>query len=236
MLPYRPAWINGAAPRAARGLLTRLAYIAWRMRATLAPIAGLCLLVLGGCDSPSRMSGFGYQLLHPQRDDPAAAMAAAEPAARPAEASDPVTTGSLSSGTGGPGAAEPAGPRGRDDELARGKTEFGAGHYAAAERHFRRAAERHPENVEAWLGLAATCDQQRRFGEADRAYDRAVDLLGPTPEILNNRGYSYMLRGDYERARQTLLDARAKDPESPYIKNNLDLLESKARKAKATAR
>ena len=42
-----------------------------------------------------------------------------------------------------------------------------------------------------------------------------------------------MLRGDYRRARATLLAAKSKDPASPYIKNNLDLLEQSQRKAKA---
>ena len=42
-----------------------------------------------------------------------------------------------------------------------------------------------------------------------------------------------MLRGDYVRARQTLRIAQAKDPSSPYIKNNLELLEKSARSGKA---
>jgi Flp pilus assembly protein TadD len=42
-----------------------------------------------------------------------------------------------------------------------------------------------------------------------------------------------MLRGDYRRARAMLLAARAKDPASPYIANNLRLLDESAAKAKA---
>jgi Flp pilus assembly protein TadD len=42
-----------------------------------------------------------------------------------------------------------------------------------------------------------------------------------------------MLRGDYRRARTTLLAARQKDPSSPYIKSNLELLEQSQRDAKA---
>ena len=34
-----------------------------------------------------------------------------------------------------------------------------------------------------------------------------------------------MLRGDYGRARTTLLAAQAKDPANPYIQNNLQMLE-----------
>ena len=54
----------------------------------------------------------------------------------------------------------------------------------------------------------------------------------PTPEILNNQGFSYILRGDYRRARETLLAAQAKDPDNPYIKNNLRC----SRRATARAR
>ena len=42
-----------------------------------------------------------------------------------------------------------------------------------------------------------------------------------------------MLRGDYRRAREILLAARAKDPKSSYIANNLRLLDAAERKAKA---
>mgnify|MGYP001765694532 CR=1 FL=1 len=52
-------------------------------------------------------------------------------------------------------------------------------------------------------------------------------------EILNNKGYSYILRGDYARARRTLLAAQAKDPANPFIKNNLELLNKSAARGKA---
>ena len=72
----------------------------------------------------------------------------------------------------------------------------------------------------------------KRFDLADRAYAQAIRLVGATPEIMNNQGFSYMLRGDYGRARSTLLAAQAKDPASPYIQNNLQMLEQAARKKK----
>ena len=54
--------------------------------------------------------------------------------------------------------------------------------------------------------------------------------IGPTPEFLNNRGYSYLLRGDLRRASQDLSEAQAKDPENEKIRNNLATLEARARK------
>src|SRR5436853_176617 len=87
-------------------------------------------------------------------------------------------------------------------------------------------------DAEAWLGLAAAYDRLKRFDLADRAYTQAVRLIGPTPDIMNNQGFSYLLRGDYGRARSMLLAAQAKDPKSPYIANNIRLLEESAHKAK----
>jgi Flp pilus assembly protein TadD len=42
-----------------------------------------------------------------------------------------------------------------------------------------------------------------------------------------------MLRGNYRLARATLLAAQTKDPNSPFIKNNLELLAETQRNAKA---
>ena len=119
------------------------------------------------------------------------------------------------------------------DDLSVGKRHFREGNFGLAERYFRRAAEKAPGNAnrdaEAWLGLAATYDRLRRFELADRGYAQVLKILGPTPEVLNNLGYSYLLRGDYRRARIKLAAARDLDPTNPYIQNNLDLLDHDVR-------
>jgi Flp pilus assembly protein TadD len=120
-----------------------------------------------------------------------------------------------------------------NDDLSLGKKYFRAADFGLAERHFRRAVELHPRDLESWIGLAASYDRLRRFDRADRAYDQAVKIAGPTPEILNNIGYSLMLRGDYRRARETLMQAQAQDPGNPYVRNNLELLEASLRNGKA---
>jgi tetratricopeptide (TPR) repeat protein len=120
-----------------------------------------------------------------------------------------------------------------NDDLSIGKKYFHQGSYGLAERHFRKAVELHGRDAESWVGLAASYDRLRRFDLADRAYGQAIKLIGATPEIMNNQGFSYMLRGDYGRARTTLLSAQAKDPKSLFIANNLRLLEASARKSKA---
>ena len=115
------------------------------------------------------------------------------------------------------------------DDLTLGKEHFRARHYGLSEMHFRRAVERAKGDAEAWLGLAASYDQLKRFKLADRAYAQAFRLMGPTPEFLNNRGYSYLLRGDLMPASQDLSEALALDPEDERIRNNLQALEARAR-------
>ena len=120
-----------------------------------------------------------------------------------------------------------------NDDLSRGKRQYRIGNYGLAENSFRHAVELHPRDAEAWLGLAASYDRLRRFDLADRAYAQAIRIVGPKVAILNNQGYSYMLRGDYRRARATLLKAQRLDPKNKYVANNLRLLQRSARLGKA---
>ena len=119
------------------------------------------------------------------------------------------------------------------DDLQLGKKYFRSNNFGLAEKAFRNAVQKHPRDAEAWVGLAASYDRLRRFDLADRAYGEAVRLIGPTVEILNDQGFSYMLRGDYARARQKLEQARARDPRNPYVLANLQLLDQSIRERKA---
>jgi hypothetical protein len=119
------------------------------------------------------------------------------------------------------------------DDLQLAKKYFRTNNYGLAEKAFRSAVEKHPRDAEAWVGLAASYDRLRRFDLADRAYQEAVRIVGPTVEILNNEGFSYMLRGDYARAHKKLQEAEAKDPANPYVAANMRLLEESYREGKA---
>jgi Flp pilus assembly protein TadD len=181
--------------------------------------AAACLLLLGGCESSTRLGDSNPEASQGVASEP-------EPAVTGSVRKSPADAKPETVAKGSPGKAS-------ESELALGKKQFGAGKFAAAERHFRRALELEPRDLEAWLGLAACYDNLRRFKLADRAYDEAVKIAGPTAEILNNRGYSYLLRGDYPRAREALSEAQGKDPANAYIKNNLELLEASVHKNKA---
>jgi Flp pilus assembly protein TadD len=108
--------------------------------------------------------------------------------------------------------------------LDKAKEYFRRGEYGLAERYYRQAIEERHNNVEAWLGLAASYDHLKRFDEADKAYKAVTSLIGNTPTVLNNLGYHYMLKGDLAAAEKALQEAQRRDPNNPYIKNNLVLL------------
>jgi Flp pilus assembly protein TadD len=116
-----------------------------------------------------------------------------------------------------------------DEPLRLGIEHFNRGHFGIAEKYFRDAVEKAPKDASAWLGLAASDDRLGRFDLADRAYFSAVRLGGETTAILNNRGYSYMLRGDLVTARRYFLKALEKEPGNPTILNNLKLLDGSHR-------
>jgi tetratricopeptide (TPR) repeat protein len=113
-----------------------------------------------------------------------------------------------------------------DEPLALGIEHFNRGHYGLAERYFRDAVEKGPRDVTAWVGLAACYDRIGRFDLADRAYRAAIRLAGETTQILNNQGYSYMLRGNLVAARRKFLKAYEREPNDPTVLNNLKLLNS----------
>ncbi len=119
-----------------------------------------------------------------------------------------------------------------DDYLRMGKVNFRARAYGLAEENFRKAVEVTPKDTEAWLGLAASYDQLRRFDLADKAYERVLALDGKNAIVLNNAGYSQLLRGNLAAARRLLLKAYEIDPENPYIANNIALLSESGRSLK----
>jgi tetratricopeptide (TPR) repeat protein len=101
-----------------------------------------------------------------------------------------------------------------------------SGDYGLAEQHYRRAVEATRQNGSAWIGLAASYDRLGRFDLADLAYRHAIRLEGENYIILNNRGYSYLLRGDVRRARRLLERAMLLAPGDPTIANNIAVMDA----------
>ncbi len=111
-----------------------------------------------------------------------------------------------------------------ESDLVAGKAQFREANYGLAEKHFRKAVELRADNSEAWMGLAASYDQLGRFDFADRAYDQLLQVAGRRPEILNNMGYSQLLRGNKKKARTLLTEARNGMADPTVVEANLALL------------
>jgi Flp pilus assembly protein TadD len=111
-----------------------------------------------------------------------------------------------------------------DEPVRMGLEQFNRGSYGLSQRYFKDAVEKAPKDVTAWVGLAASYDRLRRFDLADQAYRQAIRLGGETVQVLNDQGYSYMLRGDLSAARRKFQKAYALDPTNITIVNNLELL------------
>jgi Flp pilus assembly protein TadD len=114
-----------------------------------------------------------------------------------------------------------AAPISADEHAQKGRLYLDKGLYGLAETEFRASLELKSRNPEAWLGLAASYDNLRRFDLADRAYRQVSKLLGVSAVVLNNEGYSQLMRGNLKKARVLFLKAQQKDPLNPMIARNL---------------
>jgi Tfp pilus assembly protein PilF len=111
-----------------------------------------------------------------------------------------------------------------DQPVRLGIQRFYEGNFGLAQHYFQDAVEKSSGDVTAWIGLAASYDRLGRFALADRAYAAAAKLEGDTPRLLNNEGYSYMLRGDLKAARAKFQAALKLEPSNQTTLNNIRLL------------
>jgi Flp pilus assembly protein TadD len=80
----------------------------------------------------------------------------------------------------------------------------------------------------AWNARAIAADWQLDWATADRAYARAEELAPPNAQVLNNKGWSLLLRGEWTAALQLLSRAATLAPLDDRIAANLDLARSAA--------
>ena len=115
-----------------------------------------------------------------------------------------------------------------DELVKKGKVQFKERNFGKAYAYFKKAVEVYPDDPQAWLGYAAASDRLGRFDNADIGYAKLAKMIPNRTEYLNNRGYSYLLRGDLQRARQYFLKAYEIDPANETTANNLELLRNSA--------
>ena len=75
----------------------------------------------------------------------------------------------------------------------------------------------------AWNARGVAADYKRDWATADVAYAKAAALAPDEGDVINNQGWSLLLRGDWTKAVGFFERAAARDPKSTRIANNLEL-------------
>ncbi len=75
----------------------------------------------------------------------------------------------------------------------------------------------------AWNARGVVADMKGDWADADLAYARAAHLAPDKVEPVNNRGWSLLLRGNWQESLQYFQTAAAMDPSSKRIADNLEL-------------
>ncbi|HET7316926.1 MAG TPA: tetratricopeptide repeat protein [Sphingomicrobium sp.] len=92
-----------------------------------------------------------------------------------------------------------------------------------AREFLQKAISSHEASWQAWNALGALYDGERDWDGADAAYATAEELAPGQPQVLNNHGWSLLLRGEWASAIQVLEKAALADPKSQRALNNLEL-------------
>lgn len=103
---------------------------------------------------------------------------------------------------------------------------FRTGKLAAARSWSDRALSLASPRWRDWNLCGAIADTDGRFDRADQCYGRAQALAPGRVEILNNRGWSRLLRGQWSLAAGLFRDALAADPANSVVRSNLALAEA----------
>jgi tetratricopeptide (TPR) repeat protein len=75
----------------------------------------------------------------------------------------------------------------------------------------------------AWNARGVLADDAREWATADDAFSRARNLAPDEASIVNNQGWSKLIRGDWAAAVPLFREAAELDPKSERIANNLEL-------------
>lgn len=104
-----------------------------------------------------------------------------------------------------------------------GKAKLAVGDAAGAVEDLTAAIERDDGNWEAFATLGIAHDLRQAYGDARRAYRKALALSDNDPAVLNNMAISAALAGDIDLAISTLEDAPRSARNNPQIRQNLAL-------------
>jgi Flp pilus assembly protein TadD len=111
-----------------------------------------------------------------------------------------------------------------DQALSEARAHFRNNDFGYSATLYKRYVELSPKDPQGYVGLSASYDRLQRFDLSDRVYESLFRLTGGTAQYFNNVGYSYMLRGNLTAALTNFRKARALDPDSVVISNNMQIL------------
>jgi Flp pilus assembly protein TadD len=93
-----------------------------------------------------------------------------------------------------------------------------------------------PKSWRAWNALGGAYDDQRKWAEADDAYAHALSASDAPAMVINNRGYSYLLRNRLDEATADFVEALRQRPDLEVARTNLRLaMAMKGEYVRATA-
>lgn len=97
------------------------------------------------------------------------------------------------------------------------------GEVAVARPLIDRATARPAASWRAWNARGVLADLSGHWSEADAAYAHAAQISPNRAEVLNNQGWSRLLRGDWRGAVGYFEQGAALNPKSERMSNNLEL-------------
>lgn len=98
-----------------------------------------------------------------------------------------------------------------------------AGHLTEARERLEEAVASDPSLWRAWNALGQIYDSERQWADSRRSYDRALELKPGSAMVLNNRGFSLLLQGEYEQATADFMKALELDLGLATARANLRL-------------
>ena len=94
----------------------------------------------------------------------------------------------------------------------------------------------YPQSWRAWNALGGAYDDQAKWAEADDAYGHALAASDAPAIVINNRGYSYLLRNRLDEASADFVEALRQRPDLETARTNLRLaMALKGEYSRATA-
>ncbi len=110
--------------------------------------------------------------------------------------------------------------------LRTGNKNYDDGNFTAAEESYRKAAEQGDKTVKSPYNLGNAIYQQKRYDEALKHYESALNLAQSPPQkakIHYNMGNTYMAQKDYQKGVDAYKKALRLLPNDPSVQHNLSV-------------